>query len=106
MKDTYTYYKAENDNHKKISDDIDRREWEDFIDTGLLWFVNVVLHLFGWAIAVEHDHKKDGIIEVYPARIKIRGFSESSAMRTGYKLVSQYLKENIDDLVEEASKED
>lgn len=60
----------------------------------------MILHTMGWAIIYEFD--KDGnISEVYPARVKFRGFGEKNNT-DGYVMVSQYMKENADDLLEEA----
>lgn len=78
---------------------VTKKDWKEFRDTGLLWLVNSVLHLFGWAIVCEIDGGK--IKEVYPARVKYRGFDEKSNTE-GYIKVSQYLQENISDLTREA----
>lgn len=78
---------------------INRKEWEEFRESGLLWLVNQTLHVFGWGIVIEvHDNK---ITSAYPARVKFRGFSEASNTK-GYMNVSRYLKENIDELEKEA----
>jgi hypothetical protein len=74
----------------------DQKTWEEFRKTGLLWFVNTVLHTFGWALVYNPETK-----EVYPARCKFRGFSEDINSE-GYMKVSEYLKQNIDDLVKES----
>ena len=58
--------------------------------------------MFGWAIVVEVEDGK--IIDSYPARVKFRGFDEASNT-IGYKNVSEYMKENASELLEEA-KED
>lgn len=77
----------------------EEKQWKEFRDSGLLWFINQSLHLFGWAIVVE---LVDGeIIRAYPARVKFRGFSED-CNTNGYKKVSQYLQQNIDELEKEA----
>lgn len=81
---------------------IKKKTWEEFRKTGLLWFVNVIIHVFGWAIVVEVEDGK--IIDSYPARVKFRGFDEASNT-IGYKNVSEYMKENASELWEEA-KED
>lgn len=78
-----------------------KRTWEEFRATGLLWFINTILHMFGWAIVVNIEHEE--VIDVYPARVEFRGFSESSNTK-GYINVTKYLKENIDTLLEEAEK--
>lgn len=78
---------------------INKKSWEEFRESGLLWFVNQTLHLFGWAIVVEID---DGnITSVYPARVKFRGFPEKSNAE-GYIKVSKFLKENADALYNES----
>ena len=78
-----------------------KRTWEEFRETGLLWFINTILHMFGWSIVVNIEREE--IIDVYPARVEFRGFSESSNTK-GYINVTKYLKENIDTLLEEAEK--
>ena len=78
---------------------VDRKTWEQFRESGLLWFINSTLHLFGWAIVVEVE--EDGSISnAYPARVKFRGFDVGTNDK-GYKKVSQYLKDNVEDLVKE-----
>ena len=32
-----------------------KKSWNEFREVGLLWFVNRILHLFGWAICVDYD---------------------------------------------------
>lgn len=50
--------------------------WEKLTDTGLFRFLNMFLHIFGWAIQMSVDDY--GKIErVYPIRCKHDGFSES-----------------------------
>ena len=49
-----------------------KKSWEEFRSTGLLWWINMILHTFGWAICYEFDDGK--IVEAYPARVKYRGF--------------------------------
>ena len=79
-----------------------KRSWKEFQDTGLLWFINSILHMFGWSIVIIED--KGEIIEVCPARVDFRGFPEKSNSN-GYRKVSKYLQENIDDIVKEAFEE-
>ena len=78
---------------------IKRKTWEEFRNCGFLWFVNQILHVFGWAIVVDVD--SDHVTDVYPARVKFRGFSES-VQTAGYRSVSMYLEENISEIVSEA----
>jgi hypothetical protein len=82
---------------------IDKKTWEDFKKAGMLWFVNSILHVFGWSIVVELKANGE-IAGVYPARVKFRGFSEDSNTQ-GYKNITNYLKENVNDLHEEINKE-
>lgn len=79
---------------------IRRKSWSEFRNTGLLWFINHILHLFGWAIVCDMDQTTKKIIEVYPARVKFRGFSEDHNTN-GYMKVTKYLKENIEELEKE-----
>lgn len=77
---------------------INKKTWSEFKETGLLWFINSILHLFGWAIVIESENKE--IIDVYPARVKFRGFSVECSDR-GYYNVSKYLQNNIGELIKE-----
>ena len=80
---------------------VTRKTWEEFRVSGLLWFINTTLHMFGWAIVVEiMDYNDDTIVEVYPARVKFRGFSQDVNTK-GYQKVNKYLKENIEELEKE-----
>jgi len=79
---------------------LDRFSWNEFRAIGLLWWVNRMLHLFGWAIVCKLD-ENDAIVEAYPARCKFRGFDEKSETR-GFINLSMYLATEgeylIDDL--------
>lgn len=77
----------------------EEKSWKEFRESGLLWWINMILHTFGWAIIVEVDGNE--IIRAYPARVKFRGFSEESNTN-GYIKVSNYLKENIDEIQKES----
>jgi hypothetical protein len=65
---------------------------KEFKDSGALWFVNSILHLFGMAITwnPETDELKASIV-------RFRGFS-LDANDKGYKNLSNYLKDNINEL--------
>lgn len=78
---------------------IKKKQWEEFRDSGLLWWINMILHTFGWAIVVEMENEK--IINAYPARVKFRGFGEKNNTE-GYIKISKYIKENADELLEES----
>lgn len=79
---------------------IDRKTWMEFKTSGMLWFINMILHTFGWAIVYSVD-KENRKIEVYPARVRLRGFSEQDNTN-GYINVSKFLKENAAQLLFEA----
>lgn len=78
---------------------INKKSWKQFKNSGLLWFVNTILHVFGWAIVLEIYN--GNIVNAYPARVTHRGFSDESN-RDGYIKLSQYMKENADTLLEES----
>jgi ribulose bisphosphate carboxylase small subunit len=80
---------------------VERRTWEEFRSIGLLWFINRILHLFGWAICFEYDPDKK-LIEVYPSRCKFRGFDTKTEAK-GFIELSKYLKENIEVIEKEAN---
>jgi len=78
---------------------LEEKEWREFRETGLLAFTNTILHVFGWAIALEVD--KDGeVISAKPARTQYRGFNEESQDRM-FKNITNYLKNNINNLVDD-----
>ena len=79
---------------------VNKKSWEEFKESGLLWMINQTLHLFGWAIVLYIEDGK--VIGAYPARIKFRGFDEKANTK-GYKKCTKYLKENIDELLEEVN---
>jgi len=78
---------------------LERREWAEFKDSKLLWWINRSLHIFGWAIV--YSVEKDGSIsEVYPARTSYRGFSSEDEAE-GFIGLTEYVQNNIYKLVEE-----
>lgn len=77
-------------------------KWQEFRKSGLLWFINSILHVFGWAITVSFSDDK--IVEAYPDRVAFRGFSEESNSN-GYKKITKFLSENIDELMKEVEEE-
>jgi len=81
------------------NENIAKKTWKEFRDSGMLWWINMILHTFGWAIVVYEN--LDGYVEAHPARVKFRGFDESNNTE-GYKKVSNYLKDNIDELLKES----
>ncbi len=78
---------------------VEKKTWKEFRDTGFLWWINMILHTFGWAICVDFDNGE--VVDAYPARVKYRGFIENNNT-AGYIKISKYMKENASDLLEEA----
>jgi hypothetical protein len=79
---------------------ITQKSWEEFRACGLLWWVNRGLHLLGWAIVVEED-SAGKVLNAFPARVRFRGFDAKSEAE-GFKLVSEFIHENSDSLLEES----
>ena len=80
---------------------ISRKEWKEFRVSGMLWWVNTLLHTFGWAIVLEMDDAGE-ITGAYPARVKFRGFDQESN-EIGYFRVTEYMLENATDLLQEVT---
>jgi hypothetical protein len=80
---------------------VEKKTWKEFGEAGLLWWINMILHTFGWAIIFEIDDRTEEITDCYPARVRFRGFDEKSNTE-GYIKLSEYLKENINEIEKEA----
>ena len=81
---------------------VELRTWLEFKEQGFLWFINSILHVFGWTIAIEEElHSGEIVARVY--RTKFRGFPEETNTR-GYALVAEYMKDNADAIYDEATK--
>lgn len=76
------------------------KTWKDFRESGLFWWMNMILHTFGWALVIDVNENSE-IVRAYPARVKFRGFDEKSNTE-GYIKVSEYMKENVEQLAKEA----
>ena len=85
---------------KKQTKMIEKKSWNDFRNSGLLWFVNTILHAFGWAIVFEYGDDKGEEVNVYPARVKFRGFDEHINNK-GYLNIAKYMKENSEKILKE-----
>jgi len=77
-----------------------KESWETFRSAGFLWWINRILHTFGWAIIVAVNNDSGKIAEVYPARVSYRGFDETSE-EEGFLKVSEYMKDEAGRLFEE-----
>lgn len=79
---------------------VEKKTWQEFRENGLLWWINTILHMFGWAICLKIEN--DGTVsDAYPARVKYRGFAEQNNTE-GYQNVSKYLLENMAELEQES----
>ena len=76
-----------------------KKSWQEFRSTGLVLIINSILHIFGWALVFEIE--KNEIKNVYPARVKFRGFDEKSTTEA-YKRLSKYMLDNATELNKEA----
>jgi hypothetical protein len=78
---------------------ITKKGWAEFRATGLLFLINQILHAFGWAIVFEMDGDK--IIDIFPARVKFRGFDNDSQTES-YVQISEYMEANSSELLKES----
>lgn len=77
-----------------------KAEWQAFRDAGLLWFVNRILHVFGWVLVIQLED--DGTIsDAWPARSKFRGFDIKSE-EENFEKVARFLRDNGAELYDEA----
>lgn len=82
----------------KIERNFKQDEWvkdisgSEFRESGALWFVNSILHLFGMAITWNPDTD-----ELRAAVVRYRGFDNKNNDK-GYKMLTNYLKEHVGEL--------
>jgi hypothetical protein len=72
-----------------------RKTWKDFEKAGLFWFVNRLLHVFGWVVVFVEDDQTGEIQEVYPARTNMLGF-ELEVDEAGQKKFVEALRRSFD----------
>jgi hypothetical protein len=81
------------------------KTWEEFQSTGLLLFINMFLHIFGWAIVFECQQTcEPTVLRVYPARVKFRGFSHETTADAFVRL-GKYMQDNATMLYKEVTEE-
>ena len=78
---------------------VDKRTWDEFKNCTMLWWINMILHTFGWAIVTEVEDDK--VISAYPARVEFRGFDLKNNTE-GYIGVSQFMNDNAAQLLKES----
>lgn len=67
-----------------------KMDWTTFKDSGFLWFVNRILHVFGVCIVATVEEGR--VTDIYPAFTKYEGFTEEAETR-GFERIKNYLKE-------------
>jgi len=77
---------------------VNKKDWNEFRSTGLVLIINQILHIFGWAIVFEVEDNE--VKNVYPARVKFRGFDNDSTDES-YRKVSEYSIDNSEELYKE-----
>lgn len=75
----------------------------EFKQSGLLWFINTILHVFGWAIVYNIDDKSGNVIDLDIRKVPYRGFGEKSN-DLGYTKLSDYMRDNGPSLYYQAFK--
>ena len=78
---------------------IRKKSWEEFRSTGLVLFINQILHVFGWCIVFNIIDGK--VVDCFPARTRFRGFSNQDVSES-YGQITSYLKENMEELEKES----
>lgn len=68
------------------------KSWDEFRETGLFLFMNMFLHIFGWAIVLELDIATKQITKAYPARVTCKGFTDVS-IQNAYEKLGKCIKD-------------
>lgn len=82
---------------------VEPRSWDNFRESGMLFFINTLLHFVGWSIVVELEEGK--VVKAYPARVKFRGFDDESQTK-GHRMVARWLAIHGATLLREAKDEE
>jgi len=77
---------------KNSSKHIEEISWKEFKDSGFLWFVNRILHVFG-IVLIFGVEVNSNAVRVFPARTTLRGFPYEAEGR-GYKNLAKYMHGN------------
>lgn len=68
-----------------------KKSWKTFRETGLLLFVNMFLHIFGWAIVIKEDEYTKEILDIYPCKVSCKGFKEKD-VKDAYKRLEEVIR--------------
>lgn len=80
---------------------VNEKSWGEFRSSGMLWFVNRILHTFGWAIVLSVE--EDGTVSsAYPARVKFRGFDEKTET-DGFTKVTRFMCDEAESLMDDVN---
>ena len=58
-----------------MSNKVENQGWDEFRNEGMLWWINRILHTFGWSIVMSYD-EEGNFLEAFPARTTWLGFSK------------------------------
>lgn len=89
-----TAQEAAEEHEPKTRAKVEPRTWEEFRESGLLWWVNRALHLFGWALCFEYPTQLHGDLKVYPARVDFKGFAPE-VEKAQFANLEKHLKETF-----------
>ena len=81
-----------------------RHSWGAFREAGMLWAINRVLHMFGWAIVVEVDDDSGETVGAYPVRTEWRGFPRDRE-DLGYQRTAEWMEKAAVAIREETGRE-
>lgn len=70
-----------------MSNYYDARTWTEFMNSGMLWFVNRILHVFGWVIVAELD-SVGCVKNAWPAKTNVLGFDINYDETSRYKFLT------------------
>lgn len=66
---------------------VEKRSWREFQEIGLLWWMNRILHTFGWVIVFDPSTNT-----AYPSKTEWRGFDEKTELKGFEKINSNFIK--------------
>ena len=74
-----------------------KKSWEEFRLSGMLWFINRIIHIFGWAIVISYD-ENENVVGAYPARVSYRGFDEKTEDQNFFR-ITKHINDIAPDLL-------
>jgi hypothetical protein len=89
---------------------MNKKSWKEFHETGLLWWINRALHLFGWTLhlfgwtIVFVIEDTGEISDVYPARCSFRGFNQLDEDE-GFRKLTGYMEKSAAELNRELDRD-